>query len=110
MSLVSVAHAKAGMMVTRDVVGRNDTLLIPSYTILTDTHLQVLKTWGVSNVEIFSTDKETEAADGLPVSFTAPDWKASTVIENRFRQANFSHPLIQALYRVCLNRLVQTQL
>ena len=101
MALVSVDHAEPGMVLAAAVTDRQGRLLIPEGKELSDRHVQALKTWGITHVEIDGGDDATEqfsAADSESLE------EATEALEDLFSRIDREHPFLARLYDYCLDR------
>ena len=101
MALVSVDHAEAGMVLAAAVTDRQGRLLIPEGNELSERHVQALKTWGITHVEVAGGEDASEtfgAADAESLS------EAAESLEDLFSRVDREHPFLVRLYDYCVNR------
>ena len=101
MPLISVDDAQAGMVLSADVTDRRGRLLIPNGRPLDEKHLQALKMWGITAVEIEGDDPvggDTEALDPALLG------QAREVLSTHLRNLPMDHPLVLALIELALPR------
>lgn len=103
MALIPVERAQIGMILAEGVVDRRGRLLIPAGKEITERYLDSLPMWGVTHVEIEgedagSPDEGAEEAEPWAVS------KAMEVVNDHFILANRSHPVMNELANLCIQR------
>ena len=101
MPLIDVTHARAGMILTADVRDRRGRVLIPEGKELKERYLAALPMWGITQIEVEGS--EEIVANDTP----AEEWaiaQANEDLAGRFRNANRTHPAIEALFAVCVQR------
>ncbi|MDA8123757.1 MAG: HDOD domain-containing protein [Deltaproteobacteria bacterium] len=105
MGIIKVSHLKPEALLSEDVKDRNGRLLIPAGTILTETHIRVIKIWGIVEVEIedaSETDPDSSSAEAIdPEQLQA----AETLLQERFLFCDREHPAIAELFRIGRQRL-----
>ena len=62
MADISSENAEAGMIVCENVVTNRNMMIIPAGTTLTEKHIGLLKTWGVSSISIEGDDPDSSLA------------------------------------------------
>ena len=104
MPLISVDDAQAGMVLTSDVTDRRGRLLIPNGRPLDEKHLQALKMWGITAVEV-------EGDDPVASDNTAIDpallGDAREALTEHLKNLPMDHPLVLALVELALPRKAQ---
>ncbi|CAK0737957.1 conserved hypothetical protein [Gammaproteobacteria bacterium] len=106
MASIKINQVSAGMVIVSDVKDRNGRILLRSGTEITEKHIRVLKTWGVTYVEIASPDNTTDAAPEVEVN---PETLAEAMkaIDSLFQHTDREHPAIKELSALCIQRLSQ---
>jgi hypothetical protein len=104
MPKVKLDKLKEGMVVAVDVRNMDDMLLIPSGGVLSGRSIQILQTWGVSEVDVESSEEAEAEAD--PLARLAPAVVAQITSELRDRFWGFDEniPMHQAVFRAALCR------
>ena len=59
---VNVQNLIEGQVVAKDVVGRNNAIIIPAGNQIESKHLRILKIWGIHEVYIVSTEESVETS------------------------------------------------
>lgn len=104
MPFISVADAQAGMVLASDVTDRRGRLLIPAGRDLDDKHLQALRMWGITAVEV---DGEDPAAGGESALDPVHLGRAREILSDRLRNLPMDHPLVLTLVELALPRLAR---
>jgi len=102
-ALIPVDRAQVGMVLATGVTDKRGRLLIPEGKELTDRYLECLPMWGVTHVEV----EGDEVGGEEEGSVEAEPWavsKATELVDQHFLLANRSHPLMQELAEVCIER------
>ncbi|MEW6664679.1 MAG: HDOD domain-containing protein [Thermodesulfobacteriota bacterium] len=100
MGVVSIAEIRQDMVLAADLVAHRDRLLFRKGTRLTQKNLQIMKTWGVVEVDIEGISQkdleENILANKDPELIRAVEDR----VRRRFIHARMEHPAIQALFRL----------
>ena len=107
MATISLECLETGMTLKSAVCDRSGRLLMPAGAELSEKHLKVFRTWGVSEADIVSdSDDDSENGpaqiSGDPVVIAA----AEKAIERLFIHNDPQQPLIKELIRICVARKV----
>ena len=107
MGQISLADARAGMVVRADVLAAEGRLLLEAGTGLTESHLRVLSMWGVAQVDV-----EGVSQADLAERAVAELGPAGRAVVDRRVQALFRHnppgdPIIDELIQLATMRLVR---
>ncbi|NEV62969.1 hypothetical protein [Thiorhodococcus minor] len=89
-----------GMRLAKDVYDPNGNVLMRSGTVVTERLVKALRSWGIDEVTI-EADAE-DAASAMLDPKTAAEIRA--LLDQQFSLSNRDHPVIQALYGLCLER------
>ncbi|VAW84885.1 hypothetical protein MNBD_GAMMA18-735 [hydrothermal vent metagenome] len=94
-------HLQPGMALHSDVHDTNGRLLAKADTVLTEKHIKVLKTWGITQADIKynATKNEPQPAETAPPS-DATIQQAETIANDLFSLANREHPAMQQLFNI----------
>lgn len=111
MPKVSLKEVSVGLVLAADVTNRNGVVLLKQGMTISERQINVLKTWGITHVDIEGNDNETplqELIAAHPEYMTEADSRAAQL----FAHADGKHPLFQALMplwkqRFVLNRIKQ---
>lgn len=111
MPKVSLKEVSVGLVLAADVTNRNGMVLLRQGMTITERQINVLKTWGITHVDIEGNGNETPLAELIAAH---PEYmtEAERQAQQRFAHADGKHPLFQTLIplwkqRFVLNRLKQ---
>ncbi len=104
MPLISVDDAQAGMVLTADVTDKRGRLLIPNGRSLDEKHLQALKMWGITAVEIEGDDPVSSNEAAIDPALLG---EARELMTEHLRNLPMDHPLILALVELALPKKAQ---
>lgn len=98
MSRVRVKQLESGRQLSEDVVSASGRLLLKAGTTIETKHLEILRTWGVTEVDIVGDDM---AQDESNISFSelplAVRNRIYLNLKQQFRHSNVKHSLIKDL-------------
>lgn len=94
MAYLTVDQVREGMTLGAPVTDRRGRLLIPAGKELSERHVEALRMWGVSHVEIEGDDPGAEDT-GIDPETQA---EAERRVAERFGAAQGTHPFIDALF------------
>ncbi|PCI41433.1 MAG: hypothetical protein COB51_14040 [Moraxellaceae bacterium] len=102
MQNIRVHEVSSGMMAGTDICDRSGRLLISSGTVLNDSQIRILKTWGISEITISGND----TSQPLPNVEVSEEHliAAKQHIEDRFRFNKHEHPPIAEFERLLILR------
>lgn len=100
--LLPVDDLQLGMPVVEDVYDQQGRLLMSAGTELTERHLRACRLWGITRVRVRAEGlpAEMEPAGPTPEQYAA----AERATEQRFRNTDAAHPVVQELFRICVIR------
>lgn len=107
MGMVAVDNLEVGMVLASPVQDRNGRMLLGEGAELTQKHLVVMRTWGITEVDIAGID-QAEAVSPLPDQVD-PDAVAAAEqsLLPLFKHAGTDHPALKELLRLVAIRKVQ---
>jgi hypothetical protein len=98
-------QVQPGMSLGADIYDPNGLILLRAGAIIDQRSIRALKCWGIAEVPV--SDGENCAAD------TQEQHRAHQalreMLDARFALSNLEHPVMQALYALCLERAQQQQ-
>ena len=103
MALIPVERAQVGMVLADAITDRRGRLLIPAGKELTERYLDSLPMWGITHVEVEGDDSGVEGEGVEEVEEWAMT-RAREVVEEHFILANRSHPVVEQLAEICVQR------
>jgi len=109
MTLIKIKQAQSGQSLKSDAIGLNGRILLSTGTTLNDKHLEVLKSWGVVEIDVVGdniTVNEEIAVhfDNLPAKTKQ---QIIDELNDRFSLCDQNHPFIKELYLALRNRMAQ---
>lgn len=101
MGKISIEELKPGLTLQSDVKDRSGRMLLSAGAVIEPKHIKILRTWGISEVEVTDTS-ETDAAetnnDPLKQFDSSLLEAATQQAERIFYHCDCSHPAISALF------------
>ncbi len=105
MATVLLKNLRPGMVVAQDVRDLNGNILIYKGAEIEDKHERILKSWGISDVEILGERMDPIIFDQYLNQVNSEDLKqAQDRLNTLFSKSNTEFPATQMLYRLCLER------
>lgn len=108
---LKMAELKPGMVLSQDVKDLNGRILLSSGNRLSEKHIKIFKTWGVTEVAIEGADEPVKGGE-KPLSGNV-DEKAIEKIRQEmnslFRHTDIRHPAIRELFNLCVTRKLADQ-
>ena len=103
MADISSELAEAGMIVSENVVTNRNMMIIPAGTTLTEKHLGLLKTWGVSKVTVEGDDPSS------PLASMTDEEKESlkAELQKRFQHVDLKAEQVKYVYNLALAQLAE---
>lgn len=98
---VAVEDLEAGMVLADAVHDGQGRLLIQQETELTDRHLRAFQLWGIVSVKILAAAGAEPEPPPISPEILA---RAEETVRARFRHNDLQHPLIAAVFRLCVMR------
>lgn len=106
MPTFSISDLQPGMITAADIKDRLGRPILKENTELTEKHINVLKTWGISHVEIAGNESKTSLQEIIEAH---PEYleEAQRAAEQRFQHAALDHPLIKSLRAIWQERYIK---
>jgi hypothetical protein len=107
MALISIDDLAAGMILKSAVNDRNGRLLLPTGTELSDKHLKIFRTWGVTGAEIEGVDGSSENQSATSPDSSSDPQEIEAVraqVVRRYVHNDLLHPMIAELIKICTTR------
>lgn len=101
MANINTDYLQPGMILNSDVKDLNGCLLLGAETELTEKHIYIFRTWGITEADIKGVTEEdvealvTEEVDPVRLK------EAEVELNEIFRHTERSHPAIKELFRLC---------
>jgi hypothetical protein len=107
MATIGIEYVKPGMKLNSDVMDRNGRLLLNAGIEITERHLHIFRTWGITEVDIHGITEEQVVPD--PAENVDPEilQKIETELNDIFRHTDRNHPAIKELFRLCALRKIR---
>ncbi len=109
MANIDIAHLQPGMIVNSDVITNLGRLLLPAGTEITGKHLNIFRTWGITEVDIKSVTKQDITTVDTVQTEPALLQEVETELNGLFRHTDLENSVINKLYRVCITRKVSNE-
>ena len=107
MGLISLNDIKPGMKLAAEVKDRAGRTLLAAGQEITEKHLKIFKTWGVTDANIEGASQEDMASQDLVDVDPEVHKKAEEFILEKFRHAGTTHPGLKELARLATMRRVR---
>ncbi|HIJ95146.1 MAG TPA: hypothetical protein HPP94_05325 [Desulfuromonadales bacterium] len=107
MAQISIDDLAAGMVLKSVVNDRNGRLLLPADTELSDKHLKIFRTWGVTSADIDGVDGASEgssASNALCSNDPQEIEAVRALVARRYIHNDPLHPMIAELIKICTTR------
>jgi len=105
MAVVLLKNLRPGMVVAEDVKDLNGNILIQKGVEIEEKHERILKSWGVSDVEVLGERMDPIIFDQYLNQIDSNNLKqAQDHLNILFSRSNTGFPPTQMLYRLCLER------
>ncbi len=102
MPLLEIQNVIPGMMTEDPVRNAKGQILIAKGSVLSERHLKILKTWGISSIQVIGSESEHPPED--------LDYESVREhIENRFKLNTSSHPFLDNLKAILMRQLLNEQ-
>ncbi len=109
MANIDLANLQPGMILNSDVITNIGRLLLPAGTEVSEEHLNVFRTWGITEVDIQSDTKPDITAVDIAQVDPVLLQELETELSELFRHTDREHPVIKKLYRLCIARKVSNE-
>ena len=103
MALIETSELTPGMTTLEPVINSQGNILLAKEVEITDKHIRILKTWGISVVHI-----KDEVRDTLPSKLTENELGTiRSIIERKMKLNPDPHPFLENLKEILLKRFEQ---
>ena len=106
MGKILLEALKPGMNLAGDVIERSGRVLLRAGTEITDKHLDILRKWGVTEVDTVGAMPEVSPTDLEPADPVTLR-ESEDIAQKLFRHADREHPAIRELLRLCTFRIAR---
>lgn len=107
MGLISLNDIRPGMILAGEVKDRNGRVLLAAGQEITEKHLKIFKTWGVTDANIQGASQEDMVAQDLAEVDPEIHRQAEEATLARFKHAGTTHPGLKELARLATMRRVR---
>jgi hypothetical protein len=107
MGLISLNDIRPGMILAGEVKDRNGRVLLAAGQEITEKHLKIFKTWGVTDANIQGASQEDMVAQDLAEVDPEIHRQAEESTLARFKHAGTTHPGMKELARLATMRRVR---
>ena len=104
MDTIPLSELKLGMVLARPARDRNGRLLVAEGLTVTEDHLRVLKSWGVTEVAVEGDDSEAVEEEPLPAEALR---LSGRYVKIQYRRTDFSDELTREMMRLSSRRLAR---
>ncbi|MBI5427091.1 MAG: hypothetical protein HZA02_02295 [Nitrospinae bacterium] len=108
---LKIAQLKPGMVLAQDVKDLNGRVLLSSGNRLSEKHVKIFKTWGITEVAIERADESMKSGE-KPLSGNVDEKaieKMRQEMNSLFRHTDIKHPAIRELFNLCVTRKLASQ-
>lgn len=102
-----IEQLRPGLVVADDVKNIDDMLLIPGGATLSERHIDILRAWGVAEVNLQSAEGIAEETDPLAELPAEVANRLVAEVRGVFRDLNEADPVAQEIFKVILHRHVR---
>lgn len=106
MGLISVNDIQPGMVLAGEVKDRNGRVLLAAGQEISERHIKIFKTWGVTEANIQGASQEDMAAKDQAEVDPELYRRAEEGVLERFTHAGTAHPCLKELARLAVMRRV----
>lgn len=109
MAILALDSLEIGMTLKSNVCDRSGRLLLPAGVELSDKHLKVFRTWGISEADIVADDNQDSDNESEPNPVSCDPAMISALqkeVEKLFVRNDLQHPLIHELIQICVSRKI----
>ena len=106
MNSVKIKLIREGMITATEVKDRTGRILLASGKTITSKHLKVLKTWGITEINIMSSKESPSDSEQSDKSISV-DASIIKAMDKLFQFTDRRHPVVSEFYNLCLTRKVK---
>ncbi len=109
MKSVKIKSIREGMVTATEVKDRVGRILLASGITITEKHLKIFKTWGITEVKIKTVKRELPTSDDIESKKEVVDPLIIKELDQLFQFTDRRHPVMDELYSLCLSRKVKSR-
>lgn len=107
MAIITIDNLAPGMLLRSNVCDRSGRMLLPAGNALTEKHLKIFRTWGISEADVEGDENGEPTAHASGREFEpALLSEAEAAVTGLFVHNNPEHPVIGELMRICVQRRI----
>jgi hypothetical protein len=106
MSRITTNDIETGMILSSDVKDRGGRALLKAGLELTEKHLKIFKTWGITHIEIEG-DETTTSLQTIINAHPELEAAAQQAAEDQFRHTDPDHPFFKELNALWIQRHIK---
>lgn len=106
MGVINLEDIESGMILGRDIINRTGLVLLKAGEEITERHLRILRTWGITEADIKGIEKEEIMEKAEAEIDPQVLEEATTKALEIFRHTDREHPFIKELFQLVKLRLV----
>ncbi len=103
MNSVKIKLIREGMVTATAVKDRTGRILLASGKTITSKHLKVLKTWGITEINIMSSNESPSDSEQSDKSISV-DPSIIKAMDKLFQFIDRRHPVVSEFYNLCVAR------
>jgi len=107
MAHISLKHVQPGMVLATDAVATGNRLLLRAGSEITEAHLQTLRMWAVTGVDIQGVSREDVVAQAAAPLDASTRAALEAGLDTHFRFTDRAHPLIDELVYLARLRMLR---
>ena len=104
MKNVKLDEIKAGMVLAREVKGRFGRGLLLAGNVVTEKHLKIFKSWGITEIIVEKDPVGSEERLEKPAEAPAHYDRMERRMKGLFKFNDLKHPAVRELFQIALNR------
>lgn len=110
MAIIKLENLKAGMELASDVKDLTGRTLLKASAKISEKHLTIFKSWGVTEVDVQGVKKE-DVEDNIGKELNQELLaKVEAEVIDLFRHTDRSHPAVKELFNLCILRKAKSKL
>jgi hypothetical protein len=106
MGRLSIDHVQSGMVLAKDAYTFRKQLLLPTGTLLNEKNIEMMKAWGVSEVDTEGCSEPDLAEVERRISQTPALAKANMVLDHRFSDV-MNDPIMREILTIAKKQLLE---
>jgi len=106
MASVSISDVETGMVLIKDVVDKQNRVLLRGEVELTEKHIRILRTWGITTIEVDQGGEAGSSNEAYPAEWLV---EAQELVDAHFQTANQELPLIKRLKLIWVDRFLSVR-